>query len=154
MAAVVRHDRGPATPAPNVTRTLASTLSAATFVLAAVTGCSVFKSNEEAQAILTQRTTGMQAGDFFQRYGIWKKRAERPNGSVDYNWESAVGWAPAGPLGQDDRVCRLRIVANKAGRIESAVIANDNPGVVSTSRCSEMFKADGPGAAIPTGVRP
>ena len=141
-------------PAPNVTRTLASTFPVATFVLAAATGCSVFKSNEEVQAILTQRTAGMQAGDFFQRYGTCRKRAERANGSVDYDWESAVGFAPAGPLGQDDRVCKLRIVADRAGRIESAVIANDNPGSVSTSRCGEMFKADGPGAAIPTGVRP
>lgn len=137
-----------------VNRTVACALSAAALLLVATTGCSVFKSNEEAQAIINQRVVGMPAGDFFQRYGTWKRRSEQANGVADYNWESAVGFAPSGPLGQDDRVCYMRIVVNRAGRIESAVIAIDNPGSVSTSRCAEMFKADGPAAAIPSGVRP
>ncbi len=135
-------------------RTLARPLFAASLLLIATAGCSVFKSNEEAQAIITQRVVGMPSGDFFQRYGTWNKRFEQANGVADYSWESAVGYAPAGPLGQDDRVCKLRIAVNRAGRIESAVIANDNPGSVSTSRCGEMFKVDGPGAAVPSGVRP
>lgn len=135
-------------------RTLFCALPAAASFLIAITGCSVFKSNEEAQATINERVVGMPAGDFFQRYGTWKKRSERANGAADYNWESAVGFAPSGPLGQDDRVCKLRIVVNRAGRIESAVIENDNPGSVSTSRCGEMFKAGGTGAEIPSGVRP
>ena len=135
-------------------RHLARALPAAAALLIALTGCSVFKSNEEAQAIINERVVGMPAGDFFQRYGTWKKRSERANGAADYNWESAVGYAPSGPLGQDDRICRLHIAVNRAGRIESAVIANDNPGSVSTSRCGEMFKAGGAGAEIPSGVRP
>lgn len=123
-------------------------------LLVATAGCSVFKSNEEAQATLTARAVGMPAGDFFQQYGTWKRRVELAGGGADYFWESAIGSAPAGPLGQDDRVCRLRIVVNRAGRIESALIVNDNPGAVSTSRCNEMFRANGNGAAVPTGVRP
>ena len=83
----------------------------------------------------------MPAGDFFDRYGRWRTRSELPSGATDYTWESAVGSAPPGPYGLDDRVCKLRILADKAGRIASAVISQDNLGRSSTSRCAEMFKA-------------
>lgn len=123
-------------------RTLALALSAtAGLALLAASGCSVFKSNEEAQAIITRQVGGMPAGDFFDRYGRWRTRSELPSGATDYTWESAVGSAPPGPYGLDDRVCKLRILADKAGRIASAVISQDNLGRSSTSRCAEIFKA-------------
>ncbi len=123
-------------------RTLAFALSAtAVFAFLAASGCSVFKSDEEAQAIVTRHVGGMTAGEFFDRYGRWATRSELPNGAIDYSWESTVGSAPPGPYGLDDRVCKLHIVADKRGRISSAVISQDNVGRSSTSRCAEMFKA-------------
>lgn len=104
-------------------------------------GCSVFKSNEEAQAIVTQRVVGMPAGAFFDAYGRWKNRVELPNGGTAYQWQSGVGSAPPGIYGPDDRTCFMRIFADRNGRIESATILNDNPGRVSTSRCGELFRA-------------
>ena len=142
-------------PARPLNRIHAFALPAATVLLLVdIAGCSVFKSNVEAQDVITKRVTGMPAGDFFQTYGRWKTRSERSNGSTDYDWDSAVGSAPPGPYGLDERVCKLHIVADKAGRIETAVIVLDNPGRLSTSRCGEMFRADGSGIAIPTGVKP
>ena len=44
----------------------AATLS----LLLAIAGCSIFKTNEEAQAAINQRVVGMQVGDFFDRYGF------------------------------------------------------------------------------------
>ncbi|MEO7055548.1 MAG: hypothetical protein ABI281_11090 [Caldimonas sp.] len=109
--------------------------------LLAVSGCSVFKSNEEAQAIITKQVGGIPAGDFFDRYGRWRTRSELPSGATAYTWESVVGSASPGPYGLDDRVCKLSIIADKGGRIASAIISQDNPGRISTSRCAEMFKA-------------
>lgn len=142
----MRHHRGSSTTrgasrVSTLNRTLAFALFAtAGLTLLAASGCSVFKSNEEAQAIVTKQVGGMTAGDFFDRYGRWRTRSELPSGATDYTWESAVGSAPPGPNGLDDRVCKLHIVADKAGRIASAVISQDNLGRSSTSRCAEMFK--------------
>ena len=127
-----------------MTRRPASFAAAATagLVLAcAFAGCSVFKSNEEAQAILTQRVAGMTVGQFFDTYGRAKKRYELANGSVEYYWESEIGAVQAGPAGLDERVCKLNLLVTKDGRIDSATIAQDNPGRKSTSRCGELFKA-------------
>ena len=115
-------------------------LAAALVCAAAAAGCSVFKSNDEAQAIVNARVVGMPAGDFFQTYGRWRTRSELPGGGISYAWESSVGAAPAGVNGLDERVCKMRLIANPAGRIETAAIEFDNPGRVSTSRCAEMFK--------------
>lgn len=122
--------------------------------VAGAAGCGSLGSNTEAQAIVTQRTAGMQVGDFFDRYGPWKKRFEQPSGGADYVWDSAVGPPPRGALGPDDRICTLRLSVNKSGRIDAAVVAVDNPGSSSSSRCSEIFKTGGAGAAAPTGARP
>ena len=103
-------------------------------------GCSVFKSNEEAQALLTQRVSGMPAGQFFDTFGRAKKRYELANGGVEYYWESEVGAVQAGPAGLDERVCKLNLLVAKDGRIESATIVQDNPGRMSTSRCGELLK--------------
>ena len=128
-------------PAATLHRCTAFTITAVALALAGLGGCSVFKSNEEAQAIITQKVAAMPAGDFFQTYGKWRTRSELPTGSTAYDWESSIGSAPPGPYGLDERVCRLRIIVDKAGRIDSAVVVLDNPGRTSTSRCGEMFKA-------------
>ncbi len=131
---------------------------AAAFALAVAivgtSGCGSLGSNTEVQTIVTQRVAGMPAGTFFERYGTWKRRGEQSSGGAEYVWESAVGPTPRGALGPDDRTCTLRISVDKAGKIEAAVIAIDNPGGSSGSRCGELFKTDGAGAAVPTGARP
>jgi len=141
-------------PSPSDPSRAAVSAFALCVAIAATTGCGSLGNNAEAQAIVTQRAAGMQAGDFFDRYGPWKKRFEQSTGGADYVWESAVGPQPRGALGPDDRICTLRLTVNKVGRIEAAVVAIDNPGSVSASRCSEIFKTDGAGAAVPTGARP
>ena len=110
--------------------------------LLALPGCSVFKTNEEAQSTINQRVVGMPAGDFFDRFGRAKIRDPQPDGSIEYRWVSPIGETRnSGYYGLDDRTCTLRIVAGKDGRIQSATILQDMPGRTSTSRCLEMFKA-------------
>jgi len=119
-------------------------LRAAAFLslLLGFAGCSVFKTNEEAQAVLSQRVVGMPVGDFFDRYGRWKMREPQPDGSVEYSWISEITTTPnAGFYGLDDRTCTVKIIAGKDGRILTASILQDMPGRTSTSRCLEMFKA-------------
>lgn len=110
-------------------------------VALSVAGCGTFKNNEEAQAVVTKRIVGMPAGDFFQAFGRARSRSEQPDGSALYTWESAMGPAPAGPRGPDERICRLRMMADKRGRIESVTVQLDDPGRVSSSRCGELFRA-------------
>lgn len=115
--------------------------AAALSLLLAMAGCSVFKNNEEAQAVLSQRVVGTQVGAFFERYGRWKIRDQQADGTTDYDWISAITTTPnSGYYGLDDRTCTLHIVAAKDGRIVSATILQDMPGRTSTSRCMELFK--------------
>ena len=103
--------------------------------------CGVFKSNEEAQAIINRRVVGMPAGEFFQTFGVARNRSEQLDGTITYDWTSSIGAAAAGPNGLDERTCTLRIVADRRGRVATAEVVLDNPGRFSTSRCGEMFKA-------------
>jgi hypothetical protein len=114
---------------------------AALLLLCGLAACSVFKNNEEAQAVVNQRVIGMPAGDFFQAFGPARSRSEQLDGSTSYDWISSTGKVAAGPGWLDDRTCTLRVVADKRGRIATADVILDNPGRVSTSRCGEMFKA-------------
>ena len=111
-------------------------------LLLAAAGCSVFKGNEEAQAVINQRVVGMQVGDFFDRYGRAGVRDPQADGTTEYKWISEITATPnKGFYGMDDRTCTLRIIAAKDGRITVASILQDMPGRTSTSRCMEMFKA-------------
>ena len=116
--------------------------AAAVSLLVVLAGCSVFKTNEEAQAVIDQRVVGLPVGTFFDRYGAAKRREEQADGTTEYAWISAIGPTPnSGYYGLDDRTCSLRIVAAKNGRIVTASIIQDMPGRNSTSRCLELFKA-------------
>ena len=115
--------------------------AAAATLLAAVAGCSVFKTNEEAQAVINQRVVGSPAGAFFDRYGAAKRREQQADGTIEYAWISAITATPnSGYYGLDDRTCSLKIISGKDGRIISASILQDMPGRTSTSRCLEVFK--------------
>ena len=110
-------------------------------LLLAAAGCGVFKTNEAAQAVIDQRVVGMQAGDFFDRYGRAKIRDPQSDGSIEYQWISPLGETRySGYYGVDDRTRTLRLIAGKDGKILTATILQDMPGVTSTSRCMEMFK--------------
>lgn len=111
-------------------------------LLLTIAGCSVFKTNEEAQGAINQRVVGMSVGDFFDRYGSWKTRQVQPDGAVEYAWISAITTdAYKGFYGLDDRTCSMRVIADKNGRILTATIVDDMPGRTTTSRCLEIFKA-------------
>jgi hypothetical protein len=122
--------------------TAALRASAIAALLLAAAGCSVFKDNEEAQAAINQRVVGMQSGDFFDRYGRAQVRDPQSDGSIEYRWISPIGETRySGYYGRDDRTCTLRLIAGKDGKILTATILQDMPGVTSISRCLEMFRA-------------
>jgi len=123
-------------------QTAAPRAAAAAALLLAVAGCSVFKTNEEAQAVINQRVIGMPVGDFFDRYGRPKLREAQADGTTEYAWVSAITATPnSGYYGLDDRTCSMKIIAAKDGRIVTASIVQDMPGRTTTSRCTEIFGA-------------
>lgn len=109
--------------------------------LIALSGCDLVKRNEDAVATLHERVIGMPSGVFFERYGRATSRSPNLDGTVDYVWESRVGYASAGPAGLDDRICRLRLKADRQGRMQAVEIEYDAPGLTTTSRCREIFTA-------------
>jgi hypothetical protein len=115
-------------------------LAAATF-LAALGGCGLFKSNEEVIATINRRVIGMPAGDFFDRYGRPRTRSEKPDGTMEYDWISAVPFAKPGVEGLDDHVCKLVLLSDQRGRISQVEVRYDAPGLKSASRCGEIFAA-------------
>jgi len=112
---------------------------AAASLLAALAACGLFKSNEEVLATVNKRVLGMPAGDFFDRYGRPRTRSERPDGTMEYDWISAVPYAKPGVEGLDDHVCKLVLTSDRRGRIDSVVVRYDAPGLKSASRCGEIF---------------
>ncbi len=110
-------------------------------LLVALGGCELLKRNEEVTTIINARVIGMPAGEFFDRYGRAAVRKEAFDNSTSYDWSSDVGQAPPGPEGRDDRVCKLRLTADKGGRISAVLVLYDAQGVKSTSRCGEIFAA-------------
>ena len=122
---------------PFVLRPLAAAL------LATLAACGLFKGNEEVLAVVNKRLIGMPVGEFFDRYGPSRTRSERPDGTMEYDWISAVPYVKPGPgvEGLNDRVCKLDFTADRRGRIDSVVVRFDAPGLKSTSRCGEIFAA-------------
>ncbi len=114
---------------------------AAASLLAALAACGLFKSNEAVIATINKRVIGMPAGAFFDRYGRPQTRREKADGSMEYDWTSAVPYARAGPEGLDEHICRLLLTSDPRGRINSDVVRFDAPGLASTSRCGEIFAA-------------
>ncbi len=114
----------------------------ALLLLAALAACGVLKKDEEVQGVINKRVIGMSAGDFFERFGAWRQRAELLDGTTEFSWTSAIGASTAaGSIALDDRTCTLRVIAAKNGKIASADVMYDNQGRVSTSRCGELFRA-------------
>lgn len=118
-----------------------ATALATASLLVALGGCELFKHNEEALAIINARVIGMPAGDFFDRYGRPRSRSENVDGSIEYDWISAVGYARPGPEGLDEHVCKLHLASDPRGRIQRVQIQYDAPGLKSASRCGEIFAA-------------
>lgn len=94
---------------------------------------------EKVQAIVDRRVVGVLVGDFFDRYGAPLTRHEALDGTITFDWEKAgraiMGTGPGGP----EERCRLRITADKAGRIIAAPIVLDGLGQQRVSRCAEVF---------------
>jgi hypothetical protein len=114
---------------------------AAAALLVSVAGCELFKHNEEASTIVNNRVVGKPVGEFFDRYGRATARTEVSDNTAVYNWISDVGMTRPGPEGQDERICKLRLTVDKAGRISNVEILYDAQGVHSRSRCGELFAA-------------
>ena len=114
---------------------------AAAALLIAVGGCELFKHNQEATAIINNRVLGKPVGEFFDRYGRATASTEIGNSTSIYNWVSDRGMTRPGPEGQDERVCRLRLTGDKAGKVSDVQILYDAQGTKSASRCGEIFAA-------------
>ena len=115
-------------------------LPAAT-LLVTLGGCEVFKRNEETTAIVNNRVLGKPVGEFFDRYGRASKRIEAGVDATFYNWDSDYGITPPGQEGRDERICRLRLTVDKAGKVTAVDILYDAQGMKSASRCGEIFAA-------------
>jgi len=113
----------------------------ASALLIAVGGCELFKTNQEVQVIVSQRTLGKPAGEFFDRYGRATARTEIGNNTAVYNWISDRGMTRPGQEGQDERVCKLRLTVDKTSKISDVQILYDAQGTKSSSRCGEIFAA-------------
>ena len=105
---------------------------AAAVVLAcvAVAGCDVFKRNEETVGAVNQRVIGMAAGDFFDRYGRPRWRAESSDGGAEYRWESPTGYLRAGLR----RPRRTDLPASPVGRPRAAASRVDRDRVRRTGQ--------------------
>jgi hypothetical protein len=114
---------------------------AAAALLVVVGGCELFKSNQEATAIINNRVLGKPIGEFLDRYGRATSRTEVGDNTAVYNWISDVGMTRPGPEGQDERVCKLRLTVDKAGKVTDVQILYDAQGIKSASRCGEIFAA-------------
>jgi hypothetical protein len=122
-----------------MTSTLPGRALLAASLLAALGGCSLFKSNEQVLATINQRVIGMPAGDFFDRYGRPRSRTEMLDHSTEYDWISAVPYARPGVEGLDEHVCKLHLASDPRGRISRVDVVYDAPGLKSASRCGEIF---------------
>ena len=114
---------------------------AAAALVVAIGGCELFKHNEEAQAIINQRVVGKPVGEFFDRYGRAGSRTEIGDSTAIYNWTSERAMTRPGPEGVDERICRLRLTVDKAGRVSAVQVLYDAQGMKSASRCGEIFAA-------------
>jgi len=108
--------------------------------LGLLSGCEIFKKNEETAAIVSNRALGMPVGEFFDRYGRPEQRAELSDGGLEFIWVSSVT-ATQGRADVDDQICSLRLTADKRGRISSATVMYDGQGKTRMSRCAEIFAA-------------
>jgi hypothetical protein len=106
---------------------------------AASLGACALRGPDEAQQVVNSRTLGVSSGDFFQRYGRPAKRYETPQGIYVFDWEGGTEHMAAGVIGQEDKVCRLRLTTDKNGRIETVEIVRDAKGERRLSRCAELF---------------
>lgn len=104
-------------------------------------GCSsILRVNgEDAQAIVDKRAIGTSVGDFFQFYGPPRAREEANDGTLRFTWEGGARNVAPGPRGLEEMLCRLRISADKRGRIVTAPIVRDGKGERRLSRCAELF---------------
>lgn len=105
-------------------------------------GCSgmLRSSAEEPQAIVDRHVIGLSAGDFFQRYGAPLGREEGLDGSLAFNWQSSRMSVVGGPYGPLISACRLRLSADRNGRIVAAPIVRDGDGKRRVSGCAELFE--------------
>ena len=124
----------------NRSPTFLRVLAAAALVVA-VGGCELFKPNAEATAVISNRVVGKPISDFFDRYGPPTKRVQVGTDTTLCDWASDMGTTRPGPEGQDDRVCRLRLTVDKAGKVSTVDIVYDAQGKKSVSRCGEIFAA-------------
>lgn len=141
-ACLSRRHLGASPPAPRKT-----SLKRVVFLLALalLSGCLPtlgLRADEEPQAIVNRRAVGMRVAEFFDRYGAPTRREAAADGTLGFNWSSAGRYMAPGPRGLEEQFCRLRLVADRSGRIVSALITDDAAGERRFSRCVELFSRD------------
>ena len=93
----------------------------------------------EAQRIVDRRAIGLSVGDFFDRYGPPSARLDALDGTLTFDWRGGEVGIRAGVRGIEDKICRLRITADKAGRITAATIMRDAQGQRRLTRCAQLI---------------
>ena len=115
-------------------------LAALALVCGLLSGCEIFKKNEETALIVGNRALGMSVSEFFDRYGRPERREELPDGGLQFIWVSSV--APTqGRADVDNQICSMRLTADKRGRISAVQVIYDGEGKNRLSRCAEIFAA-------------
>jgi hypothetical protein len=117
-----------------------SLAAACVLACALLSGCEIFKKNEETTLIVGNRALGMPVGEFFDRYGRPEQRQELPDGGLQFIWVSSV-MQTQGAADVDNQVCSMRVTANKVGRITAVQVMYDGQGKTRLSRCAEIFSA-------------
>lgn len=115
----------------------------AALALGALSGCGIFKDNEQTVAVINARALGMPVGEFFDRYGRPEQRREFADNTLQFVWVSARA-SPTGFAEVDDHICSLRISADARGRISGFEVMYDGQGKNRLSRCAEIFAAATP----------
>ena len=126
----------PARDYPHAMRRRFVLLPLASLALAA---CALRAPVDETQLLVNAKAVGVSPGDFFQRYGRPVTRQEEKDGTMVFDWEGGSVRMAAGPLGLEEKICRLRLTAGPNGRIASALILRDAKGERRLSRCAEIF---------------
>ena len=109
-------------------------------VLLLLVACASRNEADTSQAAVNAKVRGMSAGEFFDRYGRPLSRVERADGTLVFDWSGGSERVAAGVYGPEEKICRLRITADRNGRITTAEIMRDGQGERQLSRCVELLQ--------------
>jgi len=109
-------------------------------VLLLASACATRNQADTSQAAVNAKVVGLSAGEFFDRYGRPLSRLEKTDGTLVFDWTGGSVRVAAGVYGPEEKICRLKIAADRNGRITAAEILRDGQGERQLSRCVELLQ--------------